>query len=286
MPRFSPVALALLLTCFTFAFMAPTAWPNRVRTFTQNLFVPVSAPVHTVAGGIKRLVAGVATFDEGSPGQPRNRDDVYKENRELRAQLASMQGQLERLAELNEERGRVGEVRKFCRPARVMGVDSSGRALLHLAASTTGDIREKQEVLCGEGLVGRISRAGPLGASVQLITDRGFTVTGTFARLVDGPQGKQWAYITSRPAVATGNGAGEMVIDRVPMSEVKQNNIGPNDWFVLDDRTWNSALHRSRVGIVQSVRPSPQQPLFAEVVIRPVTNLLELNEVMVMTKGP
>jgi hypothetical protein len=37
--------------------------------------------------------------------------------------------------------------------------------------------------------------------------------------------------------------------------------------------------------VVESKEPSPGAPLFAEIRVRPVTNLMHLREVMVMTKA-
>src|SRR4051812_22595122 len=98
--RFNQVFVALLCLSFLSAFVIPAAYTNRVRNL-QGIFAPVSRPARAI---------GYALHNRFAPPAPDSRDaaDVKEENHQLRAELASLSGQLEELKRINADRSNLG----------------------------------------------------------------------------------------------------------------------------------------------------------------------------------
>mgnify|MGYP005839342667 CR=1 FL=1 len=284
--RFNQVFVSLMLGALLSAAFLPARLPDRFRGTFQGLFAPLARPVSLLADVVASRLSSSPSIDPASPTRSRLAEDVYHENEQLRLLVASLEGQLQALRELNAERERVGSVRRLCLPVKVVGGDTSGRGGLLLASGTLSGIAAGQPVLFAGGIAGTISRAGASGASVRLLTDADTRVAGVFARFsIDAEGQSHFRRLPIDPAVAVGSGKGDLVIATMRMKDIEDAKLEPDgDWFILEDRAWPLALQGYRVGIVRSISPKRDAPLFAEVRIAPDRDLRRLTEVQVMTR--
>lgn len=283
--RFNPVFAILMLLALLSATLLPSRFPDRLRGLVQGVFTPLARPVSLLADAVVSRWSPAPPVDPVSPTRPRLSEDLYHENAQLRLLVASLEGQLEALRQLNAERERVGSVRRFCIPVKVAGADSAGRAVLHLASGTLAGIAVGQPVLHAGGIAGVIGRAGASGSSVRLLIDTDMRVTGAFARFeIDDDGQTRFRRLPIEPAVAVGSGRGDLAVATMRMKDVEDAKLKPgSDWFVLEDRAWPLALQGYRIGMVRSIAAKRDAPLFAEVRIVPDGDLLRLAEVQVMT---
>lgn len=114
-------------------------------------------------------------------------DRLTKENERLRAENSALNSQLRtdeysrrRAAELDRMLKVAGLGGYTITPARVIaiGAAQSFSRTVTIDAGTSDGVRADTTVLNGDGLVGRVVRAGPGSATVLLITDAGSTVGG------------------------------------------------------------------------------------------------------------
>lgn len=259
-----------------------------MRGELEGLFSLVSRPVRGVAGIIYRRVYPSTPMDVVSPQVARTPQTVLEENARLWLEMSNLQMKFDQLNQLNEDRKMVGDVRPLCKPAAVTGADSSGfRESLLLSQSGFSGFKNEMPVLFSGGLVGKITAAGLGGAQVQLITDPAFKVTGRIGQYktdADGHQKLEW--VEHLQPLVQGMGHGAMAIrNMISMEQVKDLGIGVNDLVVLDDREWPPNLQGYWVGRVTAVHPQQNAPLFADIRIEPISNLMRLKEVMVMVKN-
>jgi hypothetical protein len=211
--------------------------------------------------------------------------DIRRENDELKVTVASLEAQLEAMKKLNADREMVGRVRPYCTPVSVVGPDSGERDSLSLSLSQVGSLERGMPVVYSGGLVGRVARAGPGGAQVQLVTDKGFKATGLFGRFVRKSESEyEFQRTATEVPLVEGLGKGVMAVRNLKLREVKDVGLKEDDWVLLDDVDWPMILAGQRMGRIVSIRPRTDAPLMAEIRLQPMRNLLELREVMVMTK--
>jgi rod shape-determining protein MreC len=114
-------------------------------------------------------------------------DRLTKENERLEAENGALNSQLRtneyarrRAAELDRMLKVAGLGGYTITPARVIaiGAAQSFSRTVTIDAGTADGVRADMTVLNGDGLVGRVVRAGPDSATVLLITDAGSTVGG------------------------------------------------------------------------------------------------------------
>jgi cell shape-determining protein MreC len=237
---------------------------------------------------VARPIGAVAAWTHGKIVRPMpidSRDSIViqQENDRLRTALASLQTQLHSLQELIAERQLLGEVLPLCSAASVIGADAGSRDSLSI--QSIAGLQEGMFALYWGGIVGRIERAGLSGgAQVRLLTDPGFSVQGAFARFVTQPDGRtDYQMIHAPVPLVQGAGKGEMIIRRLPLEDVTD--VRKGDWVVVQDPDWPAILKGYKLGVVESKEPAPGAPLFAEIRLKPMANLLHLREVMVMTKS-
>jgi len=283
--RFNHVFFALMGLALVSAFVLPVQAGDRVRAQVQNLFAPVSWPVNRLAGWVHSTVAGQPLRDDGSGKHPRSSAELLEENQRLRIEVASLSGQLQRIAVLESERARLGEVRAFCTPFSVIGADAGPRQSLLIAGSSLDGLRSEMPVVYTGGIVGRIVSVGVGGARVLLITDRQFKpITAAFARFSSGPDGSpQFQRLSAELVLVEGAGDGTMLIRNIPQKKIEEVGIRTDDWVVLSDRDWPIVLDGYRLGRVEKITPS-KSPGFAEIRVVPDQSLMTLREVMVMNR--
>jgi cell shape-determining protein MreC len=270
---------------FLSAFVLPPRFTTPARTQVQGLFSPISRPTRALAGALFHRANPDRPSDDGSPQQPRPPAAVYAENHELRAQLAMLQVRFDQLSRLNADRQLVGDLFPLCQPATVTGVDSSGvREALKI--SGVGSNAVGRPVVHGNDLVGRVVAAGMTGAEVRLLSDPGFVFTARIARYISDANGRLVLAKEDRlhPWVQ-GIGHGGMAIrSTVSMQQATELQLAVGDLVVLDDHDWPPAVQGLCAGRVASITPQANAPIFADIRVEPVADLLRLNEVMVVVR--
>ena len=274
--KFNHVFVGLLVLSALSAFVINPKYTNRVRN-VQGLFAPVASPVRRVA------LALDARLSQHEEKDHRALADIRSENAELRTTLMAVMGQLEQLKHIDDERGQVGAVRPLCTPVAVVGTDTGTSESLSLAGTGNDAIMQGMAVLYSQGLVGKIDRVGMSGSQVQLVTDRSFRVTARFRYWEKADNGAMIPkYRDTNEVVVQGQGKGAMIIDSVFPKDAEKVQVG--DEVVLADRAWPTTVTGQRLGQVTSKNPRRDVAQFFEVHLKPMRNLKELQEVMVLTK--
>jgi cell shape-determining protein MreC len=182
------------------------------------------------------------------------------------------------------ERASLGGFESFCDRFEVAAADTAPREGITVTGTGVGSLQLDQAVLSSGSnsaisLIGRVNRTGALAAHVRLISDPGFALTGHFVSYssADG------AHPKDLPALVKGRGEGEMVIDNLPLEDVRSAGLKTGDWVVLGDDQWPRELQGIRIGRIESIQPLPKQPLFALIRLSPEQNMTHLNDVWIMT---
>lgn len=166
----------------------------------RGLALDVSSPVTSLFSGIARGAGEIG-------GEVGDYLDAARQNRSLKAELATMNNRLvaARAAEYENARLRrlLRLVERGVEPvvvARLIGSDASGQRRYATLEAGSGDgVRAGQPVRGPGGLVGRIAEAGSRVSRVLLVTDGGSSVPVRVVR-------------TGQPALVTGRGDGTVDI--------------------------------------------------------------------------
>jgi hypothetical protein len=65
---------------------------------------------------------------------------------------------------------------------------------------------------------------------------------------------------------------------------VQQAKVEPGDGVFLQDKDWDERLHGMRIGRVVRIDQQIGHPLYAEIRVKPTSNLLRLTDVIAVTK--
>lgn len=285
--RFNQVFTALLLLSAISALFVPQRFTSPLRALFQNIFAPVSYPVRAVASGIASRVSDQHPVDDGAddPAHPRSADQLIQENTDLRMSVASLSKQLMDLQQRDAERRQVGPVLELCRPFAVTGTDPGTRRGLLIRGTTLAGVRQGMPALYPGGIAGRIGRAGVGGSTVELVTDSAFACTVGFARFSKNEQGQLvFVNLKTPPALMRGTGRDGMSINSINRKDVESAGIEVGDWVILDDPDWPVPVQGYRIGKVVARHNRLDAPLFVDLQVQPVGDLLTLREVMVMVK--
>ncbi len=278
--------VALMALSFLSAFVLPPRYTMPVRSQVQGLFAPVSWPTRAIVRPFYRRANPDRPSDDGSPQQPRPTTTVYAENHELRAELATLQVKFDQLSRLNADRQLVGNIFPLCQPATVTGVDSSGvREALKITG--VGASAVNRAVVHGTDLVGKVQTAGLTGAEVRLLTDPGFGFTTRIARYLPDDGGRlRLSIVGQLQPLVQGIGHGAMAIrSTVSMRQVDELRLAVGDLVVLDDHDgWSPNVQGFCAGRIASINSQANAPIFADIRVEPVADLLRLNEVMVVVR--
>jgi cell shape-determining protein MreC len=136
------------------------------------------------------------------------------------------------------------------------------------------------------GLAGRLQTPGITGTRIRLITDKGFGVTGVFARYISKPDGHtELVRIATDPPLVRGDGNNALLIDGMSLAKAKE--IKVNDVVLLEDTDgWPIALQGQPIGrVIASPAASRHAPGFAEIHLQPAADLMRLREIMIVTKA-
>jgi len=201
----------------------------------------------------------------------------------------SYSGQLEELKRIANDLDRLGDVRPNCTRFKVIGPDTGSRDSLLLSAAARDNVAENMPVLSGRGLVGLIERVGQAGAQVRLITDRDFKVSGRFVRFDTKSKNGEQTLATKIPLVR-GAGNGLLEVQNIEMKETAlsddplKEKVAVGDYVKLEDPLWPPNLSGKLLGQVETITQQSGAPQHALIRIRPLIDLLQLHEVMVMNK--
>jgi cell shape-determining protein MreC len=282
--RFNTVFVGLLALAFLSAFVLPAELGNRLRG-TQAVFAPVSRPTRAVASAARNRIASKPHNDTRDAGV------VKDENERLRVLVMSLSGQLDELKRVANDLDRLGDVREHCTRFKVIGGggDGSTRDSLILAASTSDGVKESQPVITGQGMVGMIERVGQAGAQVRLITDRDFKVSGRFVRFdTKSPTGE--LTLPTKIPLVRGTGNGVLIVDNIEIKETALSGepllekVAVGDYVKLADPLWPPNLSGKMLGRVEAITQQSGAPQHAMIRIKPLLDLTQLREVMVMNK--
>lgn len=280
--RFNQVFFAMVALALLGALVIPPSVTDRAKGKEELLLWPIVRPVRAIAGMFQSKY-GDRPLPPGERGQ-RSDSELAAENALLRQQVVFLNGQLDGLKLVEEERRRLGPLLDSFAPVTVIGGDASpDRESLGLAPASAADMSPGTPVLCAEGVVGKVID----GRRVRLISDKGFTITGQFGRWENG----RWRVLETPEASVRGAGGGAMRVENLTVAQA--GGVQAGDWVVINDPDWDilvggpsrkKLLQGRQLGQVEHVRPIPAKPLFAEITIRPRTDLRKLGEVLVLKR--
>jgi cell shape-determining protein MreC len=279
--RFNHFFFVLMFLACISAFVVPQRYTDKAEPQIQGLFAPVALPARWAGNLLQRRIG------PAEQGDTRPVAAIQEQNDYLTQQNAWLTQELDEMRKLNDERDRVGvDIRKRCTPVSVIGSDSGNRDSLAVGASSLQGLKDGMCVLYSGGIVGKLQRTGLGGGQVQLVTNKGFSLTAYFGTFEQGADGsRQFIRLYKDAVLVRGNGDGTMVCDMISMAKAAEDGIRAGDWVMLDDPDWPPDLQHRRIGKITSVDKRPGYPLFAEIRIRPESDLKKLKEVMILTKN-
>ena len=281
--RFNHVFIPLMLAAGAASFVLPPGAGQGVRGRIDGLFTPISYPVRRVAHAVsgrwnKPEVIGI-DVSHMSP-------DALSEIQCLQNQVAALTTQNDVFREINAGRELMGDAQRYAQPFRVVGGDAAGREWLTLKADGSEGLLPGQAVVRRDSLVGKVASVGSSGSSVRLITDRGFRISaqfGRFRKTADG-RGIEFAALKSPQPLVEGRGKGLLSVSNLSLAAVYDAGLTAGDYVVLKDPDdWPVVANGFIIGQVESIEKQPKATLFAEIAVKPRLNLMQLNEVMVVT---
>jgi len=284
--RFNHAYALLLLVCAALAFI-PSRLIDPVRAQFQGIYSPVERPALALAQWIKRFDRGRPP-DAAAPEAPRSDSDIRQENLELRDLVAGLTNQLRKLEEREAAREKLGSLRDLCTPYPVTAGDSGSSESLLISGTNLGDLKAGMAALYTGGLAGQLQRPGLTGTRVRLVTDRGFSITGVFARYIKRTNGKTELTILSNIDQQLVRGEGNNMLLIQDMKRDQAQLLRVNDWLLLDDDSpdWPAAVQGQLIGrVIDAPIPSRQSPGFAEVRLEPAVRLMQLRELMIVDKA-
>jgi len=266
-------ATMMILGVLGSLFISP-AVTGRAKGKEEILLLPIIRPVRIIAAMFHSKYAR----KELPPGETTVRKDpeLAAENIELRQQIVFLNRQLEDLQLVESERKHLGKLLDYFKPVGVVAGDATpGRESLSLMPAAAVDFSPGAPVMGADGLVGRMTD----GRRVRLITDKDFTVTGHFGRWENG----QWQSLATPKPSVRGIGSGQMRVDNLTNEDAKGLRAG--DWVVVADTTdYPPIMQERQIGQIDTIHPMPSKPLFAEIIVKPRTDLRTLKEVLLMRK--
>ncbi len=276
--KFQHVFGILLIFSALSGFVIPRRYTERAQPQLQSLFSPVSEPVRHAAAWAYDRVGPTAR------GDGRRVQDVAEENAALRERVAYLQRQLGIKEQRDAEQRELGPVGDISTAFPVSAQDAGTRESLILRGSTMDGLRDNMIVVCPQGVVGTIQRAGVAGAQVRLVTDIGFRVAASFARFRNDEKGQIELVSLPLPAALLEGVGQSMLVRNLPKDIVEKAGLAPGDRVVVNDEKWPEALQGMHLGTVKQVGPRRDAPLLAEIRVEPTMNPLRLRSVRVVMK--
>ena len=281
----STVIQFLLIAAATLSAFTLGSAKSSMRELAQGLFVPISFPVRTIGVWATNRLSQQQDVDLLSPTNPRDTNEIRRQNAELITRLANLEAQLDDLRQLSAEYDRLGSLRSLVQPARVVAGPIAPRQTLTIGITGLREIREKMPVVCPLGFLGQIYAVslGNATARVLLATDPASHLSARFVRFIQEPNGTIGVQsIKTSPPLVDGDGRG-MVVRALPAHEVR-NQLHVGDVALLDDITFPPAVKGLRLGTIRKITLPPTDAGFAVIELDPTTNVSTLTEVLVVDK--
>lgn len=289
--RFGRIFALLMLLSIVSAFLIPPARSQRLKPNVQAIFLPVSWP----ATGVGRWLSG--RMGDQTWNDRRSVDAIKAENAELRTNVFNLTERLNRESVKSAQREAISaKLRDRGVWVTAVGGDAGTRQTLQLRGPIPAGVADGMYATYSGGVVGVVQNVGLAGAHVRLVTDVGFRVKCRFAQLRKNDAGR--AEMAPIPGVAVvvegaGNNTLKVVKTGLTMDDVMK--LGLVDkfgkpaegvWAYVDgsDPDWPPVFAGTPVGQIERIAPREDSPLFADVTLRPATNLARLREVLVVTK--
>jgi rod shape-determining protein MreC len=201
--------------------------------------------------------------------------NVRQENVQLRAQVAALEGQRTRLAELEVENRHLSDLLELrdalamqAVAARVIGADATelSRTLI-LSEGSRGGLRRDLPVVSTEGVVGKLIAVAPNASRVLLIDDHNSGLDAFDQR-------------SRARGIVAGLLNGQLTMKYVDRTE----DVTPGDPVVTSgmDGIFPRGLLVGQVTQVSQAGPG----LFLNVNIRPATDFQKLEQVLILTQKP
>ena len=280
---FNLVFMCLMGLAALAAFALPLRVSEGVRATTATLLIPIARPVRGL-GDWASARTRTDPLDPESPTEPRSVKTLAEENATLRMLNENLAAQLDELIRLNTDRAQLGDIRRLCDPAEVIGQDGGTRESITISTRGLPPGIGQAAVLCPRGLVGQVAQTPGVGsARVRLLTDRGMKVVCRFERIES--RGSAVARARVNPGmnwVIEGAGPGLLRVNGI--KEPAAGAIHPGDVALLDDPRWPQVLQGMRVARVATAEPSAD-PGFVNVTLEPMADLMNLREVAVLIRG-
>jgi len=164
----------LILTSLTLIVLSLKGGGATVRTGAQGAIGPVQNAVASVTRPIRDFFTGLGSI--GSKDQTIS--DLRQKNEELQGQLSTTQYAQNRARELDDLLKIAGAGNYHVVPAQVVSVgpDQGFAWTVTIDAGSIDGIKMDQDVITGQGLVGRIVRVPKTNATVELLVDSTSTV--------------------------------------------------------------------------------------------------------------
>lgn len=251
----------LLLTLGLAALRSPMgARTAVVESFVVSVIMPIQALVEGTFQQVHGVWDNYIQFTQ-----------VHRENVRLQQEIERLQGQLHQYQEAYLQQQRLRQLLAFrsrafptAIPAEVLGVDPSQWAeVITIGKGTADGVEKDRAILTHQGLIGHTIETMTRYAKVLLITDRRSAVDALIQR-------------TRARGLVVGKSRRLMSLQYVEVNEDVR----------IGDRIISSGLggiypKGLLIGTVTAVRP-PAYGLFHEIDVRPVVDMLKLEEVLAL----
>jgi hypothetical protein len=197
--------------------------------------------------------------------------------------VAQLTAQVAQLRKADPGRQTPADLKSASTHLEVAGPDPAGRDVLLLKASPQTHLIQDAPVFAPGGLVGRLDAASGV-ATVRLITDEGFAVTGTFYGFRGNGKTVVPTPIAAPTPLVKGLGRGRLEIVGMKAEDFALADLRVGDWVVLNDQQWPPAMQSEYLGRIVSARPSRAMPGFMDIQLSPQADLMGLDSVWVMDK--
>lgn len=239
----------------------------------QRDFLTIVSPIQDGANKALKPVRDLLGWFSSTLHAKSQRNELLKQNDRLRRELVEHQGNerayatLRRLYHLDNE---LGSAAYHAVTATVIGESPNlWNTTIDINAGSDSGVRENDPVVVGEGLVGKVTEAGPDDAQVSLITDSGIGVSamvnesgapGIIEPKVGAPDELVMQYLPAKPLVSQG----EYVVTSGTIS----------------NRGASLYPRGIPIGQITSVK---EEGSYQTVVVQPLANLHDLEVVQVLT---
>lgn len=261
------VTIAIVMVLLVVMFVVPTG--GRL-TGPENL-------AGTVTGGVQGVFSGITSSIGNFFRNIFTTSDVERENMELRAQLAEMQQNVQRMQELEAENERLKGLLSYAQSnpsyeyltASVVTKEPGYFFdVFVINAGHNDGVQKDDAVITADGLVGRVTETGGTWSRVMSIIDSRSSVSGTVERTRDNG-------VVNGSAQSTGTD-GNCIMSFLPLEA----ELVPGDRVVSNGL---GGVFPSGFVIGQVVEVSQQSSSTGKsVVIKPAVDFLHIEEVMVV----